>query len=185
MSPSSTWQPIGLTLNFLASSGGCATPAYEFWVQYPSGKWVLQQGWGGASFNWNTSGLAAGTYTIHAWANQQGAATTLEVYGQSIVTLFAPCSSAALSPASGSVTVGGSVTFSASSSGCVNPTYEFWLLDPAGTWHLEQAFGYGYRWTWNTAGWQKGTYTIHVWANQVGVNATVHEAIGSATYTLK
>jgi hypothetical protein len=48
-----------------------------------------------------------------------------------------------------------------------------------------QTFGSTNTWTWSTAGWAKGTYTIHVWADQQGTDPSVHEAIGSATYTLK
>jgi spore germination protein YaaH len=185
LTPATTGQLIGSSIALTAAAAGCTTPVYEFWVLYPDGSWVLKQGWGGPTFTWGTSGVPAGSYTVHAWANQQGAAPTLETYGAGTVTLYSPCSSAALSPSSGTATVGGVGTFTASAKGCPNPTYEFWLLDPAGTWHLMQAFGYGYRWTWNTAGWQKGTYTIHVWADQVGTAATVHEAIGTATFTLK
>jgi hypothetical protein len=154
-------------------------------VQYPNGSWVLERGWGGPTFSWSTKGVAPGLYTVHAWANQQGAAPTLEVYGSSAVTVYSACTSAALNPASGSTTIGSTVKFSASASGCPNPTYEFWLLDPAGTWHLMQVFGFGYTWSWSTVGWQKGTYTIHVWADQIGTDSSVHEAIGSATSTLK
>jgi len=182
--PSTTTQAIGSTISFSASSGGCPKPVYEFWVQYPNGSWVLKQGWGGPSFSWNTSGLASGTYTVHAWANQQGAASTLEVYGSSTVTIVPPCTSATVTPASGSVASGGSVRFTAAAVGCPSPMYEFWLLDQSGTWHLMQAFGYGATWTWNTTGWAKGTYTVHAWADEVGTDPTLHEAIGSATFTV-
>jgi hypothetical protein len=184
VTPASTTQPVGATLSFTASSGGCPNPVYEFWVQYPGGTWVLKQGWGGPAFTWSTSGLAPGTYTVHAWANQQGAAPTLEVYGSSTVNVVAPCTSAVVTPATGSVAAGGSMTFTANATGCVSDMLEFWLQDPSGTWHLEQAFYYGRTWTWNTAGWAKGTYTIHVWADAVGTDTSQHEAIATATYTV-
>jgi len=37
-------------------------------------------------------------------------------------------------------------------------------------------------WTWMNAGPAKGTYTIHVWANQHGASQSTYETIGSATY---
>ncbi|HXJ47927.1 MAG TPA: hypothetical protein VNF91_02045, partial [Candidatus Acidoferrum sp.] len=100
------------------------------------------------------------------------------------VNLGLPCTSAVLSPALGSAPAGATLTFTATASGCANPTYEFWLLDPAGTWHLMQAFGYGSTWTWLSAGLPKGTYTIHAWADQLGTDPSLHQAIGSATFTL-
>jgi spore germination protein YaaH len=184
VTPSATRQPVGNIVTLTATSGGCANPTYEFWVQYPSGSWVLVRGWGGPTLDWNTAGLPSGVYTVHAWANQTGAAPTLEVYGTSTVTIYRPCTAASVSPASGSVAAGGAVTFAASASGCPNPMYEFWLLDPAGTWHLMRSFGTGNSWTWNTAGWAKGTYTVHVWADQQGSDPATHEAIGSSTYTV-
>ncbi|HXN92768.1 MAG TPA: glycosyl hydrolase family 18 protein [Candidatus Sulfotelmatobacter sp.] len=184
VTPSTATQPIGSTATFSATSGGCPNPVYEFWVQYPDGTWVLKQGWGAPTFSWNTSGLGSGTYTVHAWANQQGAAPTLEVYGSSTVNVVTPCTSATVTPTTGSVAAGGAVSFTASAAGCSSPMYEFWLLDPAGTWHLVLPFYYGPTWTWKTAGWAKGTYTVHVWADAVGTDTTLHEAIGSATFTV-
>jgi hypothetical protein len=183
-SPSSATQLVGSTINVTAGSSGCPNPVYEFWVLYPNGNWVLKQGWGGSTLSWNTAGLGPGTYTVHSWANQQGAAPTLEVYATSEINLGLPCTSGAVTPASGLASAGTALTFIATASGCANPMYEFWLLDPAGTWHLMQAFGYGNTWIWKSAGWAKGTYTIHAWADQVGTDPSTHQAIGSATFTL-
>jgi len=181
--PSSSAAQVGSVFSLVASSSGCPDPTYEFWLQYPNGRWVLLQQWGGSTFNWNTAGMGPGTYTIHAWANQQGAAPTLEVYGSTTLTLYSPCTAASISPASGSSTPGTTVKFTASASGCQTPMYEFWLLDPSGTWHLMLAFGNGPTWTWNTSGWARGKYTVHAWADQWGTDPTLHEAIGAATFT--
>jgi spore germination protein YaaH len=183
LSPATASQPAGSTVTFAASSTGCANPVYEYWAQYPDGAWHLLRGFGAAAFAWSTAGLAAGTYTVHAWANLQGAAQTVDVFATSTVTLIPSCTSASVSPATGSAAAG-AAKFTATSTGCTSPVYEFWLLDPAGTWHVMQLFGPAASWTWNTAGWARGTYTIHVWADQQGVDPSVHEAIGSATFTL-
>ena len=177
LSPYNPTQPAGSTIAFTASSGGCPNPVYQFFVQYPDGTWNLKQVWGLASFSWNTSGLAPGVYTVHAWVNNQG--SSWDAYGSATVTLTG-CTSAALS----SATVGSNVTFTASSTGCLNPVYEFFLLDPSGTWHLAQGFGTTNSWTWNSASWANGTYTIHVWANQQGADLRTYETIGSSTFTL-
>jgi N-acetyl-anhydromuramyl-L-alanine amidase AmpD len=183
LNPSAASQPAGATVALTASSSGCVSPQYEYWVQFPDGVWNLVQVWSGSTFNWNTTGLAPGTYTVHAWANQQGDSTARwEAYGTASVTL-AGCTQATLSPPSGSSAAGGTVSFRASSSGCPNPVYEFWLQDPDGSWHLMQPFGAS-TWSWTTAGFPKGNYTVHVWANQQGAATGAWESYGSSTYTL-
>jgi hypothetical protein len=183
LSPANPIAPAGSMVALTASATGCANPHYEFWVQYPNGAWRLVQGWGAAAFNWSTAGLAPGSYTVHVWANNVGDSTsTWEAYGADTVTLTG-CASASLSPPSGSSTAGVPVTFTAASSGCPAPVYEFWLQYPDGTWHLRQGFGTG-SWSWTTSGFPKGTYTVHVWANQQGADTSTWESYGTATYTL-
>jgi len=71
-----------------ASSTGCASPRYAFWVQYPDLSWHFVQDFGGPTLSWNTAGLTPGTYTVHVWVNQQGAyMETYETYGSSTRTL--------------------------------------------------------------------------------------------------
>jgi hypothetical protein len=185
LSPPTLSQPAGSTVSLTAGSGGCLNPRYEFWVLYPNGKWYVKQGWGGPTFNWNTAGLVPGTYTAHAWANQTGDSTArFEAMGSATVTLTG-CTSATVSPSTGSSKVGTSITFTASSSGCPNPVYAFWLQWVNGTWHLMRGFSTTNTWTWNTSsGYSKGTYHIHAWANQQGANTGVYEVFGSSTRTL-
>ena len=179
VSPPSVTQAAGSLVALTASSGGCANPVYEFWAQYPDGSWNLKRGWGAASYSWDTTGLAPGTYTVHAWANQQGAAQTLEVFGSSTVTLTG-CTSASLSPSNPSQAAGSTVALTASSSGCLNPRYEFFVQYPSGTWYLKQGWG-GATFNWDTTGLAPGVYTVHAWVN---IQGTGHDAIGSATVTL-
>ncbi|HXN01153.1 MAG TPA: PQQ-binding-like beta-propeller repeat protein [Candidatus Dormibacteraeota bacterium] len=179
LAPAGTTQPAGSVVNFTASSGGCPNPVYEFWVQYPDGSWNLARGWGGPTFAWDTTTAPAGHYTVHAWANQQGAAPTLEVYGSSSVTLTG-CTSASVSPPSPSAPAGSTVAFTASSAGCLNPRYEFWVQYPDGSWNLKQGWG-GASFNWDTTGLAPGSYLVHAWVNRSG---TTWEAYGSATVTL-
>jgi hypothetical protein len=184
LAPASPGGAAGSTVALTASSSGCPNPQYEFWVQYLDGSWHLLQGWGGAAFNWTTTGLAPGAYTVHVWANQQGAASsTWETFGSTVVNLTG-CASASLSPSSGSSAVGATVVFTASSSGCPNPVYELWLQYPDGSWHLMRGFSTSNMWSWNTAGFPKGSYTVHVWANNQGAATNTWESYGSATYSL-
>jgi hypothetical protein len=172
-------------VDFTALSTGCAAPRFEFWVQYPNKTWVMGQPFGiGTSFNWDTTGRDAGTYTIHVWANNAGDPTaTFEVLASSTVTLTG-CSAASVTPSFGSSSAGSSITFNVSSFGCPNPVYEFWLQGPDGKWHSKQAFSPTASWLWTTTGYAKGAYNIHVWANNQGANTGTYEVIGPATYTL-
>jgi len=179
VAPAAISQGAGSTVNLTASSGGCPNPVYEFWVMYPDGTWNLKQGWGGATFSWSTAGLAPGTYTIHAWANQQGAAPTLEVYGTSIVSLSS-CASASVTPAAVTQPAGSTVSLTAASTGCGSPQYEFFVQYPDGSWNLKQGWG-GPAFNWDTTGLAPGSYLVHAWVNTSG---TGHDAIGSATVTL-
>jgi hypothetical protein len=185
LAPTNPSAAAGTAVNLTASSTGCASPQYELWVQYPNGSWHVGRGWGGAAVSWSTVGLGPGTYNLHVWANNQGdPMASWEAYGSDTVTLSG-CTSASLAPPSGSATVGTKVTFTASSSGCPSPIYEFWLQDPGGTWHPMQTFvPGGATWQWNSAGWPKGNYVIHVWANNSGADTSTWETYGTATYTL-
>src|SRR4029077_4794728 len=136
---------------------------------------------GGPTFNWNTAGLAPGSYNVHVWVNSQG--NGYDSVGAATATLTG-CSAAALAPASGSSSAGTVITFTASATGCPNPTYEFWLQDPSGKWYYMRAYSTTATWSWSSAGWPKGNYTIHVWANQQGADMSTYETVGSATYTL-
>jgi hypothetical protein len=170
---------------FTASSSGCASPQYEYWAQYLDGNWYMKRAFSAtATWGWDTTGLMPGVYTVHAWANQAGDQTAnLEAVGSSTVTLTG-CTSGSLNPSSGSAAVGTTVTLNATSSGCPNPQYEFWLEYPDGSWHMMQGFGVGASWHWNTTGFAKGTYTIHAWANEQGAYTGAFEVFGAGTYTL-
>ena len=184
MSPSNPTAPAGSVVGMIAHSTRCNNPLFEFWVQFPSGAWYLRQGWSGSPiFNWKTAGLKPGTYQVHVWANQTGhSMKTFEGLGLSTVTLTG-CTAGTLSPASASAKVGSQIAFTAGSSTCPNPLYEFWVQWVDGTWHKARGWG-GPTWTWNTAGYSRGTYHIHVWANQSGAYMGSYETFGASTFTL-
>jgi hypothetical protein len=184
LAPPTVTQVVASTVDFTASSTGCSTAVYEYWVQLLDNKWYMKRAFSTtATWGWDTTGLRPGTYKVHVWANNQGAYTGLgDKIAESVVTLTG-CASASLLPSSGSTHPGTPVLFTASSGGCPMPVYEFWIQDTTGRWHRMTGFG-GNTWTWNNAGWGKGVYHIHVWANQQGSETRIYQAIGAATYTL-
>jgi len=185
LSPASATQQVTSTVHFSATSTGCSSPQYQYWVLYLDGSWHILRAFSTSpTWDWVTSGLGPGTYTVHVWANQAGASTALsEAIGSSTVTLTG-CTSASLSPSSTSVAAGASVTFTAGSTGCSSPVYQFWMQDTNGNWQVMQAFSTSNKWTWNTVGWPKGVYNIHVWANQQGADLSTWEGNGAATVTV-
>jgi len=177
VSPGTVSMGAGSIIALTATATGCNTPEYLFWVQFPNGSWQLERGWGGPTFNWDTTGLAPGIYTVHAWANAIGQG--YDAIGTATVTLT-PCATAAIDPVSSTQAQGATVPFTATSTGCPKPRYAFWVQYPNGTWYFMQNFG-GPTFNWNTTGLVPGTYNVHVWVNTLGNG---YDAVGSATVTL-
>jgi hypothetical protein len=167
----------GTSITFTASSTGCPNARYAFWVQYPDASWHFLQNFGGPSFKWDTTGLVSGAYLVHVWANSGG--NGYDAIGSATATLTT-CTSASLSPTNPTQAAGSTFNFTASSTGCANPRYAFWVQYPDTSWHFVQGFGAA-TFGWPTTGLSIGTYTVHAWVNEAGNS---YEAIGSATATL-
>ena len=183
-------QAIGAIITFTATSTGCLNPLYEFWIEYPNLTWHLVQSFDGATWKWNTALYAAGTYVIHAWANQTGdSQATWEAYGTLTFTLTpAPvgpnCATATVSPTSPNQQAGSTVAFTAGSTGsCPNPMFEWWIQVGA-NWYMVSGFSTDTHWNFDSTGYKPGTYTVHVWANQLGHQSAAWEAYASSTVTL-
>jgi len=75
---------------------------------------------------------------------------------------------------------GTQVTISATSTGCANPTYEFWIKAPgASLYTLAQGYSSSATYSWNTAGLAGGTYAIDVWAKDANSPGTYSNAWGT------
>jgi N-acetyl-anhydromuramyl-L-alanine amidase AmpD len=100
------------------------------------------------------------------------------------VTPGPACSSAVLtaSPASPQA-AGGAVVFTATSSTCSNPQYQFTVQDSKGTWVVQQPFGSN-TWTWDSYTFGAGAHRIGLWANHATADPTQAEASTTLTYTL-
>jgi len=179
LSPEPTGTAIGLT----ASSTGCSSPTYEFWVQFPNGTWNLEQGWGGSGFSWKTTGLAPGTYTIHVWANQVGESTSIyEAIGE-LKFVLTGCTAVSLVPPGIVQAVGPTVSLMANATGCPYPEFEYWVQYPDLSWHFGRAWGPA-AWNWVTTGLTPGLYTVHVWANETGASLATYETVGADSAAL-
>ena len=63
-------QVHGTTITITGNASGCPNALYEFWILAPgSSTWTIAQAYStSATFNWNTTGKAAGTYRFSVWA---------------------------------------------------------------------------------------------------------------------
>lgn len=165
-------QAPGATINLTASSNSCSNPQYQFWLLPPGGSWTVMKSYSAtATWSWNTSSYAPGTYQLGVWAKQSSSSASYDAYYITTYQLdVGPCSSASISANPGSPQVAGiPITLSASSTGCTAPRYELWELPPPGTaWSPVQAYGPGNTFTWNTTGLPAGPYRFGVWARQNG-----------------
>jgi hypothetical protein len=187
----------GATVTFTASAAGCPNPnpVYEFWTLAPGATtWTLAQAYSTtATFAWNTTGRAAGTYDMSVWARDANSSGTSgnstgrwDTYNSSQYTLTSaasgtPCTglSVSSSPAS-TAKVGTTVTLTAGAIGCPVPTYQFWILAPGATsWALAQAYSTTATFSWTTAGKSAGTYSLSVWARDAGSAGTSGNSSGS------
>jgi len=185
LSPAPGSVTVGSTVGFTASSTGCPSPEYAFWVLAPGGSWTLKQPYSAtATFNWNTSGLGSGTYQVAVWVRQIGSGTATYEAGAGGAYTLIGCTASTLSPAPGSFSVGGTIAFTAGSSGCANPQYEFWVLAPGSSWRMAQAYSPSTTFNWNTSGLAPGTYQVVVWTRQPGSSSVEYDSGAGGNYVL-
>jgi hypothetical protein len=178
-------QAVGATLTFTPQQSGCSQQ-YKFWLLPPGGQWQVTQAYGIAgTWAWNTAGYASGTYELGVWEGSASSPGSYQSYGITSFTLgFAGCTSASSSPSvAPPQTVGTAVTFTASSTGCTSPQYEFWLLAPGGSWTVKQGYSAMTTWSWNSSGLAQGTYQVGVWARQ-GASTSSYDSYAIITFAM-
>jgi len=161
--PSSPQYPTG-TATLTASPTCVGAPEYRFWVKAPGAAWRIAQDYSpGATFAWALGGLALGTYGLEVDVRTPGTTAPYEAVSNLTYVLAAqPCAKPTLtaSPASPGAT-GGTVTFTATTSGCVNPRYRFWVLAPNGRWAIKQDYSSASAFGWTGTG-GAGAYGVEV-----------------------
>jgi len=79
---------------------------------------------------------------------------------------------------------GGTNTFTAATTGCTAPSYQWWLLPPGGTYRVQQPYGAS---TWtptlSAATFVPGTYTVDAWVKQSG-STRPYDTYGAYSFTL-
>ena len=99
--------------------------------------------------------------------------------------LISPCTAANVSGGTSPQQPGdGTITISASSTGCTTPEYKYLLLPPGtSTWLTKTAYTTSTTYTWVTAGQKEGMWQIGVWAREVGT-AVKYQAYAIISFTL-
>jgi len=158
--------PVAIT----GSASGCPNPRYQFEMLGPgSSTWQIVQPYSSsASFTWNTSGAAGGTYSFIVKARDSSSAGTTgsgnpngswDAYTSLTYTL----SSAACTSVTASASGTNPVTITAAASGCPNGRYQFEMSAPgSSTWQVVQPYSSSDTFTWNTSGLSRGTYRFIV-----------------------
>ena len=150
----------GVNLAWSASTDNVGVTGYQIWRNG-----VVLTSVSGTTLAYadnSVSGFTTYTYAVDAFdaaGNHSAQSATATVTTGSA----APCQvpGVAATPASGAV-VGSQVTLTATTSGCPNPLYEFWLKAPGGSWAVTQAYSASATFFWNTAS-PVGTYYYSVW----------------------
>jgi hypothetical protein len=71
-----------------AGATGCTSPQFEFWMLAPGGSWQQVRDWSTtATFSWNTTGAAAGTYAFEVHARRNGSTGAFEAFADLDYTL--------------------------------------------------------------------------------------------------
>ncbi len=182
-SPPTAQQP-GPSVVLTGSATCPGTAQYRFWIHKPDGSVGVVQDYGPVNtYSWNTTGLAPGIYGLRVDARNVGATTsTYEAVALAYYTLADPlCTtpSVVIDPpsAQGSNTI---VTFTASTTTCPKPLFEFWLLPPGtSTWILGQGYGPSPSFHWNTAGAPAGAYQVSAWVRDVYSSSSISTDRGS------
>jgi|GEM_PF-1476627 len=181
---------VNSTVNISASAtctGG--TPEFAYYARFPGASaYTLLRDFGPAAFAWNTTGFAAGNYTLQVLSRRAGNLSLNEAVSQagySLGTGVTACTSTSVSPNPTAPRAAGTqVTLTGSAVGCASPQFAFYYrLFGNSQWLLIRDFAVGPA-TWNTTGLSSGTYQVRVDARAGGnvaaeTNAIINYGIGA------
>jgi len=150
-----------------------------------------------ASYNWNTTALAAGVYGLGVWVLDAGDrnSTTYEANVGFNFTLNSGCPLVNVVPnLSSPQRPGASIPVNASTSNavypqtCPQPQYKFLIQDTTGAWTMIKDYtpynsSNYYAASWDTSGDPFGAYRVGVWVREDGTSSTL-DAANSVPFTL-
>ena len=168
-------------------TGGASCPGaaqFRFWVGV-NGIWTIVQDFSASNtFSWDTTGKMQGTYGLEVDVRNQGSTVAYDKVANLYYALVTPpCTTPSFSgtPATQAGT-GAHVTFTASTTGCPNPTYRFWISPPGQYWSIVQDYSATNTFTWTTTG-AAGTYRLEVDVRDATASVA-YDHVTNITYTL-
>jgi hypothetical protein len=170
--------PSGTSVVFTASTSGCPSPRYRFWVEAPGGRWTILQDYGAAgTFNWTGTG-SAGAYAVEVDVRDQAETVSYDAV-KNLVYVVAGCTAATLttSPA-GTAPHGTPITLTGTSVCPGAPAYRFWIRAQGGSWTVVQDYGATNTFTWSPS--TPGTYYLEVDVRDQGATTT-YERVSNLT----
>jgi hypothetical protein len=183
-------QNSGTPVVFTASFSGCSTPSqlYEFWMRAASqSSWQLVQAYSSsATYNWNSTGAAAGGVYFGVWVKDATSTTSTFDANNNLLYTVSPCSSASsigASPTSINEGSGTHSTLTGSTSGCAT-LFEFWLRTATSVWILVQSYSTKATYDWNSAGSPFGIIYFGVWVKVAQSGTSTFDSNASTTVTV-
>ncbi|MBI5585778.1 MAG: VCBS repeat-containing protein [Deltaproteobacteria bacterium] len=176
-------RPVGTALTFRAVPvGGSGSYEFEFLLNGV----VVRPYSTLASWTWATAGAAAGAYTVTVQARNLGSTAPFEArFEMPFVLGIPPATGVTITPSPASPQPAGTLaTFEAAASGASGSfEYQFLLSSGGGPTILMRPYSALSSWTWNTAGYGNGTYTITVQTRSTGSTGPF-EASAAVAYDL-
>jgi len=76
------------------------------------------------------------------------------------------------------------VTLTASTAGCWNPQYQFWVRGPNSVWNVLRPYASGPTAMWSTSGLAPGSYAIEVWVKDA-FSSQAYDTYAYLTFTVQ
>jgi FtsP/CotA-like multicopper oxidase with cupredoxin domain len=166
-------QAIGTAVTLNGSGqGGTGSYQYKYYVMAAGGAFQLLRDWSTASsYIWNTTGLAAGTYTLQVDVRSVGSTSQFGTWKNYSYVLTVPEATAASMTFSvpSPQKIGTIVTLTGAGQGGTGTyQYKYYVKAAGGNFVMLRDWSTVSPYNWNTSGMTAGTYTIQVDVRSVG-----------------
>ena len=176
-------QPVGTVVHFTASAPGCSSPQFRYFYYPAAGSQfgMLQDWTSTAAYDWSTSVLRPGTYSIVVHVKQAGSTAAYDTYAVLALSLKGSAPTTLNTVPASPQAAGTAVTLTAAATGV--PQYQVWLYPPGGPWTLVQDYGSNAVIHWSTTGLMQGTYAWVFYGRQTG-SAAAYDSYGLVNFTV-
>ncbi|OGW34368.1 MAG: hypothetical protein A2X58_02345 [Nitrospirae bacterium GWC2_56_14] len=166
-------QLFGTPVSFTGTAAG-GSGNYEYRFQLKTGAtWATVQNFStNAVWNWNTTSVVPGTYSIQVDARSVGSTATVSSVIDYVINIPSTLTPSPVSPQ----VQGTSVSFTSLAGGPFNYEYQFWLHNGI-VWKKVQDFSTNAIWNWNTVTAVPGTYWIQVNVRVVGTTTNFSKQV--------